>query len=128
MRHLSLSGLFCIVGSVALSTSPRVLGRRSLIHGLSLVAAPVAAADDAILSELSTRIATDAPKQAVLVSTLPAKDTLCFPAWLEGLWVVRSRLVATAAPLGERYLPADLRAMRLGAVGEALEESWVRLG
>ena len=38
-------------------------------------------------------------------------DTLVMPEWLLGKWTVRSRLAASSAPLGRKYLPPDLRNM-----------------
>ena len=49
-------------------------------------------------------------------------DNLCFPPWMEGTWIVRSVPLANAAPLGRRYLPADLARMRLGDLRELRAE------
>jgi hypothetical protein len=111
-----------ITRSAALSVLP--VSRRSFAYGLGLTTAPgvaaaAARAADDVLSELSARLASDAPKQFAFGSVPPGPDTLRFPGWLEGAWAVRSRLVATAAPLGARFLPADLHAMRLsGAIDD----------
>ena len=43
-------------------------------------------------------------------------DPLTFPAWMAGEWQITSRPLSNAAPLGNRFLPSDLKRMRLGDV------------
>ena len=41
-----------------------------------------------------------------------------FPPWMEGRWAVTSRPLSIAAPLGRRFLPADLARVRLGDLSQ----------
>lgn len=105
------------------------LSRADLLTTLaaaSTVALPpseaAAAAADPILLELSTRLRDDAPvqQQASLGDALGTpfgrSDNLVFPEWLEGQWSITSYIRGVAAPLGRKYLPADLARVRLGVV------------
>ena len=85
----------------------------------------LAATTDPALRELLARIEADQPKQqSSLVfpggasSGLGRTDTLSFPPWMEGRWAVTSRPLSIAAPLGRRFLPADLARVRLGDLSE----------
>jgi len=85
----------------------------------------LAATTDPALRELLARIEADQPKQqSSLVfpggasSVLGRTDTLSFPPWMEGRWAVTSRPLSIAAPLGRRFLPADLARVRLGDLSE----------
>ena len=50
--------------------------------------------------------------------SLGRADILRFPSWLEGEWEVTSRPIATAAPLGVRFLPPDLMKMPIGSLSD----------
>ena len=82
----------------------------------------LAATTDPALRELLARLEADQPKQQsslifpgdVRTSGLGRTDSLSFPPWMEGRWAVTSRPLSIAAPLGRRFLPADLARVRLG--------------
>ena len=90
-------------------------------HPLRAVAAPD---PNPVLAELSARLKDESPtqQQASLSDALggspfgSGKDTLVFPSWLEGEWVIQSNILGVAAPLGRRFLPADLARVRLGPI------------
>ena len=52
-------------------------------------------------------------------------DTLLMPEWLLGKWTVRSRLAASSAPLGRKYLPPDLRNMLITRDNENSDQEMV---
>jgi len=106
--------------------------RASLLRkGTAAVTAAVipvehAAADESDPSSiLMARFVDPSPKQLsasftdALSSGFNRVDNLIFPAWMEGDWVLTSRPLANSAPLGRRYLPADLSRMRLGDLSNA---------
>ena len=101
-RTLSATGLAAVVG-VAASALP----------------ARATAADNA-LSEILARFDDPSPRQwsagmvDAVASSFSKEDRLVFPPWMESEWEVTSRPLATAAPLGRRFLPSDLASMRLG--------------
>ena len=86
----------------------------------------LAATTDPALRELLARLEADQPKQQsslifpgdVRTSGLGRTDSLSFPPWMEGRWAVTSRPLSIAAPLGRRFLPADLARVRLGDLSE----------
>jgi len=81
--------------------------------------APAVASNN--LQFLLRRMNDPSPRQqsAGLTDGFVRADPLRFPAWMEGEWHVRSRPLANTAPLGLRFLPADLTRMRLGDVSGA---------
>ena len=81
----------------------------------------LAATTDPALRELLTRLEADQPKQQQIFpggSGLGRTDSLSFPPWMEGRWAVTSRPLSIAAPLGRRFLPADLARVRLGDLSQ----------
>ena len=86
--------------------------------------AAVAVADDTT-DILMARFRDPSPKQLsasftdALASSFNRVDNLIFPDWMEGTWILTSRPIANAAPLGRRFLPADLARMRLGDLRNA---------
>ena len=102
---------------------------RSLAAATTLLSLPLAAtaAADPQLQELLLRIDDASPKQqsASIADALKAGvglskgDGLVFPPWMEGRWLVRSRPLSTAAPLGRRFLPTDLARMKVGDTSAA---------
>ena len=82
----------------------------------------LAATTDPALRELLTRLEADQPKQQQSLfpggSGLGRTDSLSFPPWMEGRWAVTSRPLSIAAPLGRRFLPADLARVRLGDLSQ----------
>ena len=103
-------------------------GRRTLsatglaaVAGVAASALPTrATAADNALSEILARFDDPSPRQwsagmvDAVASSFSKEDRLVFPPWMEGEWEVTSRPLATAAPLGRRFLPSDLASMRLG--------------
>ena len=91
-----------------------------------LLAATTPTATDPVLRELLVRLEANQPKQQsslifpgdALTSGLGRTDSLTFPPWMEGRWAVTSRPLSIAAPLGRRFLPADLARVRLGDLSE----------
>ena len=87
-----------------------------------LAAPPSSAAADPVLRELLARMDDGQPKQLPLALFSKEAilggggDKLTFPPWLEGRWSVTSRPLSIAAPLGRRFLPADLSRIRTGDV------------
>ena len=106
----------------------RVAARAAVAGAAAAAAAPalpVAAASSD--SELLGRFEDASPRQwqasftDALASGFGGKeDQLAFPPWMEGEWELRSRPLATAAPLGRRFLPPDLARMRIGDLSEAV--------
>ena len=81
----------------------------------------LAATTDPALRELLTRLEADQPKQQQIFpggSGLGRTDSLSFPPWMEGRWAVTSCPLSIAAPLGRRFLPADLARVRLGDLSQ----------
>lgn len=130
---LALSLICSRISVTALHPPPRLScsradALRSLAAATSLLSPPLAAtAADPQLLELLLRREDVSPKQqsASLGDALKAGvglskgDGLVFPPWMEGRWLVRSRPLSTAAPLGRRFLPADISRMRIGDTSAA---------
>lgn len=101
--------------------------RRGMIGALILPQAAMAASEDLDMADIARNVGKDrnldlivkrvsdegGPAQLNALTYGPRGDgdSLVLPEWMLGEWTVRSRLTATAAPLGRKFLPQDLQNM-----------------
>jgi hypothetical protein len=116
--------LFRGIAILKISMAPPTWSRsqfiaRGVAAGAAASWAPAYASTTTDSAELFSRFSDPSPRQwsasftEALASSVNKQDNLVFPPWMEGTWALHSRPLATAAPLGRKFLPTDLVRMRL---------------